>query len=120
MANSKTDAVGINTDNIIKPTFEELSEEQRQGLEAWRKQRKQEFEALQRKKDEEDEELYLASFKKDRQGVIAPIKNPEYVPLNIDINQPAVSKKLFSDEQIAEIQYYVSQGTNNVYELMTE
>ena len=120
MANSKTDAVGINTDNIIKPTFEELSEEQRQGLEAWRKQRKQEFEALQRKKDEEDEELYLASFKKDRQGVIAPIKNPEYVPLNIDINQPAVSKKLFSDEQIAEIQYYVSQGTNNVYELMAE
>ena len=120
MTNSKNDASNITTDNIIKPTLEELSEDQRQGLIAWRKQRKEEFEALQRKRDEEDEELYLASFKKDRQGMISPITNPEYVPLNIDISQPAVSKSLFSPEQVAEIQYYVSQGTHNVYDLMTE
>ena len=115
MANSKTDAAGINTDSIIKPTIEELSEEQLQGLDAWRKHHKEEFEALQRNKDEADEELYVSSFKKDRQGVIAPIKDPKFVPLNIDIDQPSVSKNHFSSEQISEIQYYVSQGTNNVY-----
>ena len=120
MTNSKSDASNITTDNIIKPTLEELSEDERQGLIAWRKQRREEFEVLQWKRDEEDEELYLASFKKDRQGVISPIANLEYVPLNVDINKPAVSKNLFSPEQIAEIQYYVSQGTHNVYDLMTE
>ena len=82
----------INTDNIIKPTLEESSEEQRQGLIACRKQRKEEIEELQWKKDKE---LYLASFKKDRQGVISSVANPEYMPLNVNINKPAVSKNLF-------------------------
>ena len=58
MTNSKTDAAGINTDNIIKPTLEKLSEEQRQGLEAWKKKRDEEFQALRTKRDQEDEDMY--------------------------------------------------------------
>ena len=96
MTNSKTDAAGINTDNIIKPTLEKLSEEQRQGLEAWKKKRDEEFEALRAKRDQEDQELYLAIFKVDRQGVISPIKEPEFVPLDVNVDKPAVSNSLFS------------------------
>ena len=120
MTNSKNDTVSVSTDNIIKPTLEKLSEEQRQGLEAWKEKRKQEFEAMRLKREQEDQELYLASFKVDQQGVISPIKEPEFVPLEINIDQPAVSKPLFSSEQIAEIQYHVSQGTANVYNLMLD
>ena len=71
-----TDLSGITTDNIIKPTLKDLSEAQRQGLDEWKK-RNEEFEALRLKREQEDEELYLASFKVDRQGVTAPIKEPE-------------------------------------------
>ena len=120
MTNSKTDAAGISTDNIIMPNLKELSKEQRQGLVAWKKKRDEEFELLRQKWDEADQELYLASFKKDRQGVILPIKEPEYTPLSINIDEPAVSNSLFTPEQIAEIQYHVSQGMHNVYDLMTE
>ena len=120
MTNSKTDVTNINVDNIIKPTLEKLSEEQRQGLEAWKKKRDEEFGALRAKRDQEDQDVYLSSFKVDRQGVISPIKEPEFIPLNVDIDQPAVSKSLFSSEQIAKIQYHVSQGTANVYDLMLE
>ena len=42
------------------------------------------------------------------------------MPLNVDINKPTVSKYLLSPEKIAEIQYYVLQGTTNVYELVTK
>ena len=57
MTNSKTDAASISTDNIIKPTLEKLSEEQRQGLEAWKKKRDEEFESLRAKWDQEDQEI---------------------------------------------------------------
>ena len=120
MTNSKTDAAGINSDNIIKPTLEKLSEEQRQGLEAWKKKRDEEFEALRAKRDQEDQDLYLSSFKVDRQGIISPIKEPEFVPLDANIDKPAVNSSLFSSEQIAKIQFHVSQGTANVYDLMLE
>ena len=106
MTSSKTDVTNINVDNIIKPTLEKLSEEQRQGLEAWKKKRDEEFGALRAKRDQEDQDVYLSSFKVDRQGVISPIKEPEFIPLNVDIDQPAVSKSLFSSEQIAKIQYH--------------
>jgi hypothetical protein len=46
MTNPKTDAATISTGNIIKPTLEALSEDQRQGLEAWKEKRREEFEAL--------------------------------------------------------------------------
>ena len=121
MAGSKaTDLSGITTDNIIKPTLKDLSEAQRQGLVEWKKKRQEEFEALRLKREQEDEESYLASFKLDRQGVLAPIKEPEYVPLGINADIPAVSNSIFTSEQLAEIQYYVSQGTNNVYNTMLE
>jgi hypothetical protein len=120
MTNPKTDAAA-STDNIIKPTLEALSEDQHQGLEAWKEKRREEFEALRLKREQEDQELYLASFKVDRQGVISPIREPEFVPLKINIDTPpAVSKSLFSPEQLAEIQFYVSQGTTNVYDLMLD
>ena len=95
MTNSKTGAASISTDNIIKPTLEKLSEDQRQGLEAWKKKRDEEFEALRAKRDQEDGDMYLSSFKVDRQGVISPIKEPEFVPLDVNVDKPAVSKNLF-------------------------
>ena len=96
MTGSKaTDLSGITTDNIIKPTLKDLSEAQRQGLDEWKKKRNEEFEALRLKRELEDEELYLASFKLDRQGVTAPIKEPEYVPLSINTDTPAVSNSIF-------------------------
>ena len=66
MTSSKTDVTNINVDNIIKPTLEKLSEEQRQGLEAWKKKRDEEFGALRAKRDQEDQDVYLSSFKVDR------------------------------------------------------
>ena len=49
MTISKTDAAGISTDNIIKSALEELSEEQRQGLAAWKKKHDEEFKLLRQK-----------------------------------------------------------------------
>ena len=99
MTGSKaTDLSGITTDNIIKPTLKDLSEAQRQGLDEWKKKRSEEFEALRLKREQEDEELYLASFKLDRLGVTALIKEPEYVPLSINTDKPAVSNSTFSPE----------------------
>ena len=93
MTGSKaTDLSGITTDNIIKPTLKDLSEAQRQGLDEWKKRRREEFKALRLKREQEDEESYLDSFKLDRQGVTAPIKEPEYVPLSINTDTPAVSE----------------------------
>ena len=121
MTGSKaTDLSGITTENIIKSTLKDLSEVQRQGFDEWKKKRQEEFEALRLKREKEDEELYLASFKVDRQGVTAPIKEPEYVPLNVNTDTPAVSNSTFTSEQLAEIQFHVSQGTSNVYDLMLE
>ena len=116
MTGSKaTDLSDITTDNIIKPTLKDLSEEQRRILGEWKKKRREEIETLHREKEREDEELFMASFKVDRQGTTAPIKEPEYVPLNLNTDTPSVSNSIFSPEQLAEIQYHVSQGTNTVY-----
>ena len=99
MTDSKaTDRSSITTDNIIKPTLKDLSEAQRQGLDEWKKKRSEEFEALRLMREHEDEELYLASFKLDRLGVTALIKEPEYVPLTINTDKPAVSNSTFSPE----------------------
>ena len=88
MTGSKaTDLSDITTDNIIKPTLKDLSEEQRRILGEWKKKRCEEIEALHLEKEREDEELFMASFKLDRQGTTAPIKEPEYVPLNLNIDK---------------------------------
>ena len=121
MTSSKaTDLSDVTTDNIIKPTLKDLSEEQRRVLGEWKKKRREEIEALHREKEREDEESFMASFKLDRQGTTAPIKEPEYVPLNLNTDTPSVSNSIFSPEQIAEIQYHVSQGTNTVYHAVQE
>ena len=49
-----------------------------------------------------------------------PIKEPEYVPLNLNTDTPSVSNNIFSPEQLAEIQYHVSQGTITVYNAVLE
>jgi hypothetical protein len=63
-----------NTDNII--TFDDLSDEQRQGYEVLRKKRREEFEAmkkkLMKKYEEEDLQEFLASLKKDHQDNVIP------------------------------------------------
>ena len=90
MTGSKaTDLSDITTDNIIKPTLKDLSEEQRRVLGEWKKKRREEIEAPQLEKEREDEELFMASFKLDRQGITAPIQEPEYVPLNINTDTPS-------------------------------
>ena len=78
MTNGIPQPAKVSAENIIKPSFDELSAEhleafealkkQRQEqLEALEKQRKEEFEALKKRQEEEDRETFLASFKKDRQ-----------------------------------------------------
>jgi hypothetical protein len=46
MTNPKTDTAAISTNKIINPTLKALSEDQRQGLEAWKEKRREEFGAL--------------------------------------------------------------------------
>jgi hypothetical protein len=60
----------ISTDNIIKPSFDELSEEHRQAYEAYKK-----------KRDEEDMNRYLANFNKDRLGNITAVGDITFPPL---------------------------------------
>lgn len=93
MVGSKpTDAASITIDNIIKPTFKELSEGQCQAYEERKKERQakldtlkkqhdEEFEALQRKTEEEDLDLFLATFKKDRQGIVTCTGELKLTPL---------------------------------------
>jgi parvulin-like peptidyl-prolyl isomerase len=70
-----------NIDNIV--TFDDLSDEQRQGYEVLRKKRREEFEAmkkkLMKKYEEEDLQEFLASLKKDHQDnvtQVGEIKSP--------------------------------------------
>ncbi|KAK1668214.1 hypothetical protein QYE76_056373 [Lolium multiflorum] len=62
----------ISAENIIRPSFDDLSAEQRGAYEALKKQRQEkrqeEFMAQQKKREEEDMEAHLANFKKERQG----------------------------------------------------
>ena len=52
MTGSKaTDLSDITTDNIIKPTLKDLSEEQRRILGEWKKKRREEIETLHREKE---------------------------------------------------------------------
>ena len=64
----------VSTDNIIRPAYDELSDEHRQAFEGMKKKCEEEFKALREKQEAADLEAYLANFKKDRQGVIAPVK----------------------------------------------
>ena len=110
----------VSTDNIIRPAYDELSDEHRQAFEGMKKKREEEFKALREKQEAADLEAYLANFKKDRQGVIAPVKEFQLPPLATNSDKPSVSTQLFSSDQIATIQHYVSEGTMHVYNLIEE
>ena len=92
----------VNTDNIIKPGLDELSDEHRQAYEALKKQREEAFEALKKKREEEDLEAFLSSFKKDCQGNITPIGEIRLPPLDDKLDEITMSK-VFSPEQVAMI-----------------
>jgi hypothetical protein len=114
----------INAENIIKPSFDDLSEDQRQAYEALKKQRQQkreeEFLAQAKKEEEEDAEAYLASFKKDRQGSATQLGEIKLPPILSKTAEPSVSKSSFTPEQIDEIQGLVSVGNQHVYNAFLE
>src|SRR6266542_3732357 len=85
----------ISANNIIRPSFDELSEDQRQAFEALKKRRQKEVEALLRKKEEEDMEAFLASFKKDHQGTITSTGEVKLPPLLSKPTEPSVSTSQF-------------------------
>ena len=58
----------INADNIIKPNFEELSEEHRQAYEEYKKAR-----------EEKEMQEFLAKFKKDRQGISLRLEKSSFL-----------------------------------------
>ena len=64
-------------------------------------------------------EAYLANYSKDRQGKTTPIGEIKLPPLSKSA-EPSVSNSLFTPEQIAEIQSYVSDGNMKVYNALIE
>jgi hypothetical protein len=85
-----------------------------------KKWRQKEFEALEKEQQAVDLKAYLASFKKDRQGVIASVEKPKLPAISIGVSKPLVSDDPFTPDHVAIIQHYVFQGTTHVYDLMTE
>src|SRR6266540_7266182 len=110
----------ISVDNIIKPSFDELSEDQRQAFGALKKQRQKEVEALLRKKEEEDTEVFLASFKKDRQGTITSTGEVKLPPLLSKPTEPSVSTSQFSDDQMFEVDRRISDASQLNWNAMLE
>ena len=86
----------VSTENIIKPSLDELSEDQRQHYEAWNKQRqaqmREETKANMRKQEEEDMKAYLANYSKDRQGKTTPLGEIKLPPLG-KTAEPSVSER---------------------------
>ncbi|KAK1668451.1 hypothetical protein QYE76_056610 [Lolium multiflorum] len=121
----------ISAENIIKPSFDDLSAEQleayealkrkrQEQLEALEKQRKEEFEALKKRQEEEDRETFLASFKKDRQGGATSLGEVKLPPLLGDPAEPSVSTSLFSADQLAAINHYATESSRQAYDAMVE
>ena len=81
----------ISTENIIRPSFDELSDEHRQAYEAFEKQRDEAFEALKKQRKEEDMQAFLANFNKDRQGNATPVGEIKLPPLPVEPVKPSVS-----------------------------
>ena len=88
----------ISTDNIIKPSFDELSEEHRQAYEAYNK-----------KRDEEEMDRFLANFNKDRQGNITAVGDITFPPLHSKEKIEIPTSDPFTPEQIAILQYYITE-----------
>ena len=60
----KSKDAAANTDDFTTPTWEQLSDEQRQDNEVIRRKRREEFEALKKKREEEDLQMFY-EFEKD-------------------------------------------------------
>src|SRR5438105_4374565 len=101
----------ISTDNIIRPGFDELSVDQRQVFEALKRHHQEEIEALLKKKEEEDMEAFLASFKKDHQGIITSTGEIKLPPLLSKPTEPSVSTSQFSDDQMFEVDRRISDAS---------
>ena len=98
----------INADNIIKPNFEELSEEHRQAYEEYKKAR-----------EEKEMQEFVAKFKKDRQGNITPVGEIKFPPLHDEQVKPSVSNT-FSPEVWAEIDSLITDSNNLLYQIFLE
>ena len=99
----------VNADNIIKPNLEELSAEHRQAYEEYKKAR-----------EEKELQDFLANFKKDRQGNITPVGEIRFPPLQAGQVKPAVSNNPFTPEQLAELQYHISQSAKSIHDVILE
>ena len=97
----------VSAENIIKPSFDDLSAEQRQDYEAWKKERqeqldalekkrKEEFEALKKQQEEEDVKSFLSGYKKERQGGLVPLGENKLPPMLGIPAEPTVSSDVFS------------------------
>jgi hypothetical protein len=98
----------ISTDNIIKPSFDELSEEHRQAYEAYKK-----------KRDEEDMNRYLANFNKDRLGNITAVGDITFPPLQSK-EQVEIPVRPFTPEQTAVLNYHITEGNKLVCQYFSE
>ena len=98
----------INADNIIKPNFEELSEEHRQAYEEYKKAR-----------EEKEMKEFLAKYKKDRQGNITPVGEIKFPPLHDEQVKPSISNT-FSPEVWAEIDSRITDSNNLLYQIFLE
>jgi hypothetical protein len=87
----------ISTDNIIKPTFDELSEEHRQAYAAYKK-----------KREEEEMDRFLANFNKDHQGNITAVGKITFPPLQGKEKVQNSVSSAFSPEQLAELEFCVT------------
>jgi hypothetical protein len=114
----------ISAENIIRPSFDDLSAEQHEAYEALKKQRQEkrqeEFMAQQKKREEEDMEAYLANFKKERQGSAIQLGEINLPPVLCKSAESSVSKSLFTPDQLAEIQGLVNCGNEQVYNVLLE
>ena len=96
----------VRAKNIIKPSFDDLSAEQCQDYEAWKKEGqeqldtlekklKEEFETLKKQQEEEDMKSFLSGYKKDRQGVTVPVGENKLPPMLRIRAEPTVSLTSF-------------------------
>jgi hypothetical protein len=95
--------VDISTDNIIKPTFDELSEEHRQAYEAYKK-----------KRDEEELDKFLAKFNKNRLGNITAFGDITFPPLHSKEQVEIPVSGAFTPEQTAVLNYHITEGNKLV------
>ena len=75
---------------------------------------------MRKKKEDKYTEDFLSDFKKDPQGTLTSLGEHKLPPVISDLAEPSVSNSLFTPEQIAEIQSYVSDGNMKVYNALLE